>query len=213
MPGKVTYSREPPLTDPAALFSCIVQLDKLDMEGDPSDIVEKVRLIVKGIDGNPPPDLDNLDMGGCTALHQCAKQRPNEFGANKGKLAVAKILLDAGASVQKTDKFGATPLHMACMSSDPEGGLFSTLIEAGADPTAIEPMFENTPLHWACQSGLPRVLEPIFSAPNVREALAMTNKDGKTPIEVAKAGANKAPYPFKSSAELVRMIEAFNKKK
>ena len=52
MPGKVTYSREPALTDPAALYSCFVQLDKLDIEGDPSPIVEKVRLIVKGIDGN-----------------------------------------------------------------------------------------------------------------------------------------------------------------
>jgi len=213
MPGKVTYSREPALTDPAALYSCFVQLDKLDIEGDPSPIVEKVRLIVKGIDGNPPPDLDELDMGGCTALHQCAKQRPNEFGANKGKIAVAKILLEAGTNVQKPDKFGATPLHMACMSADPDGGLVSVLVEAGADPTAVEPMFENTPVHWACQSGLPRILEPLFSAPAVREALAMQNKDGKTPIEIAQAGATKQPYAFKSSAELVRMIEAFNKKK
>lgn len=41
----------------------------------------------------------------------------------------------------------------------------------------------------------------------------MQNKDGKTPIEIAQAGATKQPYAFKSSAELVRMIEAFNKKK
>ena len=102
-------------------------------------------------------------MGGCTALHQCAKQRPNEFGANKGKIAVAKILLEAGTNVQKPDKFGATPLHMACMSADPDGGLVSVLVEAGTDPTAVEPMFENTPVHWACQSGLPRILEPLFS--------------------------------------------------
>ena len=77
-------------------------------------------------------------------------------------------------------------------------------------------MFANTALHWAAATGLPPIVEPLLALPGAAEALKMKNKGGQIPLDIAKdkagAGAWQA-YPYKSSVDVVKMLEAAAKKK
>ena len=77
------------------------------------------------LDGNPKPDTNRL--GGCegkTPLHMA--NTPDQVQA----------LLEAGADVNATDDFGATPLHRQSISPRPTAEnleIVKMLLEAGAD--------------------------------------------------------------------------------
>lgn len=76
--------------------------------------------------------LDEIDQGniniqdesGYTALHYCAQN---------GKLALAKLLIDKGADVNRKDIYGNTPLFKAVFFSGGHKEMISLLLQAGAD--------------------------------------------------------------------------------
>ena len=47
-----------------------------------------------------------------------------------------RLLLEAGACVERSDKFGITPLARACRSGEPEA--VRMLLDWGADPSALD---------------------------------------------------------------------------
>jgi len=64
------------------------------------------------------------------------------------QLEAVRMLIDAGASVNARDKFGCTPLHIACRIDDE--ALVKLLLQRNADPTAtnrrqLTPLDYNLP--------------------------------------------------------------------
>ena len=168
------------------------------------------------IDAADQTALNQQDQAGLTALHWCAKYKNLDFDNNDAKKHVAKLLLAKGARTDIYDNHGATVMHMAAMSEDWSGGIVADMVAAGAKIDEPEPYFGNTAMHWAACSGLPEIIKPLLSAPAAKDALAMKNKEGKTPLEIAeglKAGNQWNPYPYKSSAEVIDEIKAFLKSK
>ena len=99
------------------------------------------------------------------------------------------------------------------MSAEPEGvtGVVKLLCEAGARVDTPDVNFGNTALHWAAFGGLPLTLEPMLMATGFEAALAMKNKEGQTPYQIAYERANPTQmgkYPFKSCSALAKTLKA-----
>jgi ankyrin repeat protein len=62
--------------------------------------------------------------------------RPLHVAAFAGHGHVAKVLVDAGASVEAELADGARPLHLAAQDGHTEVKLMSVLVKAGADVEA-----------------------------------------------------------------------------
>ena len=76
-------------------------------------------------------DVNVKDVAGYTPLHHCAQMYSNDV-----TLALAQILLKAGANVDAKNRFGDTPLMYATMASKFE--VIQVLLDHGADPYAGE---------------------------------------------------------------------------
>lgn len=75
------------------------------------------------------------DINGDTSLH---------WAAYKGHPDVMRLLMYSGVDLQKTDNFGSTPLHLACLS----GNLYCVRMICEKDKVNLEPKDKNgkTPL-------------------------------------------------------------------
>jgi hypothetical protein len=114
---------------------------------------------------------------GETSLHYAVKT---------GSLKVTRILIDRGAYVDARDADGRTPLHYAA-----EGGFISIaklLFERGADPNA-EDNEGDTSLHVSAQKCFADVAEVPL---NHGATLLWTNRNGKTPVDLASKNECKA---------------------
>lgn len=77
---------------------------------------------------------------------------PLHVAADKGRLAVAELLLQRGAQVNaKTDLGAITPMHDAAFSG--QTTMVASLLAHGADPNACDAEFNATPLKWARFNG------------------------------------------------------------
>jgi ankyrin repeat protein len=124
-----------------------------------------------------PESVHRLSPDGFTALH---------LAAFFGKPEVARILLDAGASVDTytTNDFANQPLHAAAAGRHVE--VCRLLLAAGAGVNATQ-HGGYTPLHEAAQHGDAEMVELFLSAgadPTVAVA------DGGTPADLADAAGH-----------------------
>lgn len=98
-----------------------------------------------------------------TLLHKHKDPRagtPLHVAADKGQLAVARLLIARGAAINAlTDSGNITPLHDAAFSGHIEMVRF--LLEQGADATARDTEFTATPLAWARFNGQETVAEML----------------------------------------------------
>uniref|UniRef100_A0A6U6PJE9 Uncharacterized protein n=1 Tax=Zooxanthella nutricula TaxID=1333877 RepID=A0A6U6PJE9_9DINO len=128
---------------------------------------------------------DAIDDSGCTALH---------YAARTGEAAAGALLLECDASPNIADKMGNTPLIYA--------GIFnkrlvaSMLLWGQADPSMTN-LKGNTALHEAALVGSQDVAWLIVENGGEHTVL-LQNADGKTPLELARAGGN---------PELTEMLE------
>ena len=117
------------------------ELESLKRDGEDEDFGEQLKTVLYSVageiggcygllykaalDGNPKPDTSQLGgCGGQTPLH--IANTPDQVRA----------LLDAGADVNATDEFGATPLHRQSIARRPTAEnleIVEMLLEAGAD--------------------------------------------------------------------------------
>jgi len=114
---------------------------------------------------------------------------PLHFAAYGGNIAVAKLLLDRGAPIDRraNTKFRNTPLQVSLLTGQEEMAAF--LVSRGAD-VRIEQDEGFTALHEAAQIGSEKLIALLLDAgadPNSRA------KDGRTPLAIArKSGHERA---------------------
>ncbi len=91
-------------------------------------------------------DVNAKGIDGTTALHQAA---------HADHLDIAEMLLGAGANATAGDRYGVTPLYLACVNGNAK--MIQRLLDAGADANAVDPAGE-TALMAAARTGVPSAL-------------------------------------------------------
>ena len=127
-------------------------------------------------------NLVNNSYHGYTSMHAATSGNHQEL---------VKILISAGADVNKADKYGQTPLYEA--SIDGNIKLIKLLLKAGANVNKAN-INGKTPLHLAAQSGFIKIVRLLL---NARADITKTTKDGKTPLSLATDS---------KSLEIVRLL-------
>ena len=81
-------------------------------------------------------------------------ESPLSLSSSECFLKGMKLLIDRGANINVQDKYGRTPLHLACENVDSERHheCIEYLLQHGANPS-IQDDFGRTPLHTAVEKG------------------------------------------------------------
>eukprot|EP00826_Nyctotherus_ovalis_P037525 TRINITY_DN3426_c0_g2_i13.p1 TRINITY_DN3426_c0_g2~~TRINITY_DN3426_c0_g2_i13.p1 ORF type:complete len:399 (-),score=73.47 TRINITY_DN3426_c0_g2_i13:937-2133(-) len=115
-------------------------------------------------------DVDTRGLNDFTPLH---------FAAIEGHIEIARILLEAGATVDALSTSLSTPLHLACKRGN--RGMAEVLVEYKAEINAQD-SFGNTPLHVLSESGF---LDCLHFFLQLRPDITIRNIYGETAIELA----------------------------
>ena len=122
-------------------------------------------------------DPNAAEVDGTTALH---------WAAHFDNVAGADLLIKAGAKAQSTNRYGITPLWLACINGSSE--MVELLLNAGADPNTKMPE-GDTALMTAARTGKPAAVKALIArGANVN---AVENWKGQTALMWA-AAANSA---------------------
>ena len=117
-------------------------------------------LLQKGV----PPSAKDID--GRTPLH---------LAAMNGLVAVARVLVEAGADLDSVNKIGQTALIYAVVEEQVE--MVRLLIEKGADVNKGNSLHWGwTPLHWAALTDNVGVVEAVLAGEGVRNGKDMTDR-------------------------------------
>lgn len=147
---------------------------------------EKIKLYVSG---KTPQDLMAIHhFGGRNALHMATYGLPEPRPDEKINESI-QLLLDAGFDPMSRDNFGQTPLHYAVRNSNKIA--LNLLLNAGANPNAVDSEYSNTPLHLAATLKADNMIRRLVTAggdPN------KTRKNGENSIQVYKKFHSK-PFP------------------
>eukprot|EP00968_Pinguiococcus_pyrenoidosus_P016956 scaffold1651_cov317-Pinguiococcus_pyrenoidosus.AAC.21 len=119
-----------------------------------------------------PQLWEAVDEDGNTPLHLAVTGRQR---------AVVKMLLEAEADVNRTDKSGVTPLHHAAGLGSVK--MVELLVGNGADLSLQSGA--GTPLHWAAGNGH---FEAVDTLLGLGAAVDSANEQGITPVIMAAAG-------------------------
>jgi ankyrin repeat protein len=112
-----------------------------------ADDLEKVRALLE-----QGADVNAASGDGMTALHRAART---------GNLAMAELLIGAGANLEAETRLGEhTPLHVASASG--RSGVVAVLVAAGANVNALTTT-GATPLHFAAASGSADAVAALLS--------------------------------------------------
>ena len=121
------------------------------------------------------------------------RESPLIASASLGAEQVSKVLVEAGAALEKTSVFGARALHWAAWIGTPS--TVELLIEHDADIEAKCSEFAATPLFWAVHGYGPNGPRPKRDQVEVARVLIQAgaavetvNKDGLSAIELSKLG-------------------------
>jgi uncharacterized protein len=87
-------------------------------------------------------DVNAPQVDGATALH---------WAVRLDDLEMADLLIGAGADVKAANRFGVTPLSLACINGN--GAMIEKLLKAGADPNAALSELGETPIMMAARTG------------------------------------------------------------
>jgi ankyrin repeat protein len=126
-------------------------------------------------------NIDALDQDGNSALW---------LATRFSKIDVVLRLLDANADVDLPNNQGWTPLHCStfCGNEAKDVAIVEAILDAGADPNAVEPTYGETPLHYAVKAtNSPEMVKLLIDAGADVNA---TSTSGDTPLQFAVAKGN-----------------------
>lgn len=132
--------------------------------------------------------------------------RPIHFAARAGSLAILKLLLWHGASLNERDDDGATPLHLAAEAGETEMiryCLANTLVDYAKDDAG------RTALHQAALHASPAIVKELLDRgydPNVQDA------DGATPLHLAAEKGSTASLTIMLHAATPDVRNSFEEK-
>lgn len=134
---------------------------------------EAVRsLVAEKVDVNAPqPD-------GTTALH---------WAVRHDDLETTELLIHAGANVKAANRFGMTPLALACTNGN--ASIVEALLKAGEDANAVVSATGDTALMVAARTGKTDAINVLL---NHGADVNKTNSEGQTPLMWAAAAKNAA---------------------
>ncbi len=113
---------------------------------------------------------------------------PLHMAASRGKVEIARMLIDAGANVNVQNEYGSTPLHVAARRVEVE--IARMLIDAGAY-VDVQDKSGWTPLHVAAIYGNVEIARMLIDAGARKD---IPNNEGKL------------PYEFTSNQELKKLL-------
>jgi ankyrin repeat protein len=123
-------------------------------------------------------DLSAADTDGSTALH---------WAVRRDDLETANLLIGSGANVKTANRYGVTPLSLACVNGN--AALIESLLKAGADPNTALPGGE-TVLMTAARTGKADAVKVLLThGANVNFA---ESRRGQTALMWAAAEGNTA---------------------
>ena len=109
----------------------------------------------------------------CIAWHDDAGDRVGCF----------KLLRDAGANLEATDRLGRTPLHCAATAGKPD--LLSLLIQAGVNVEAVDRYANATALHDAASSSERGVVDCVELLLAAGADMDARDTSGRRPFDIA----------------------------
>jgi hypothetical protein len=131
--------------------------------------------------------IDAVDMYGFTALHCtafCAK-RGADFGrAEPERVAMCKMLVEAGADLDVRGQFGQTVLQLACVAPTPQDKMIEFLVSRGASLLQLDD-YGATAAHCAAMGGRASAVEKLTQHPDFAAALHIADGEGFTPKQRA----------------------------
>lgn len=96
-------------------------------------------------------DVNQPQADGTTALHWAVRQ---------DSLEMVKLLIGAGANVKAANRFGVSPLLLACLNGN--AVTIEALLKAGADANAVLSDVGETPLMIAARTGKPDAVNVLL---------------------------------------------------
>ena len=121
-------------------------------------------------------DANASELDGTTALH---------WAAERNDLESAQLLIGAGAKPDTANRYGMTPLSLACTNGS--GPMVALLLKAGANPNLAIPGGE-TPLMTASRTGKVEAVKELLAAG--ADVQAKEGRRGQTAIMWAAAEGN-----------------------
>ncbi|MGA9047086.1 ankyrin repeat domain-containing protein [Sulfuricurvum sp.] len=118
-----------------------------------------------------------LFLTGCTTLHTAAA---------KGNIDAIHRLSGEGNDMNAINEEGITPLIRAVNLNQKQSVI--ALLEDGADSNAADTTAGNTPLHHAILQGSTQLIRILLER---NAQLSIPNKEGKTPLDLARNATNK----------------------
>ena len=114
------------------------------------------------------------------------------FAATRaGKLSEVRRLVEAGADVHATEKWGQTPLLAAAINGEVEIARY--LLDHGADPNQAESFHGADPLSWALMQGHPEVVVVLLEGGADDRETALEAALDQGLIELARAAVEGGP--------------------
>lgn len=123
-------------------------------------------------------DVNTPQPDGTTALHWAVRHDDIES---------VNLLIHAGANVKAANRFGMTPLALACTNGN--AATIEALLKAGEDPNAVVSVTGDTALMLAARTGKTDAIDVLLNhGADVNKA----NAEGQTPLMWAAAAKNAA---------------------
>lgn len=120
--------------------------------------------------------MDFLTMDGSTALI---------YAAGDGFADCVRVLIKAGADVNKRNKRNTTPLFAACKGQNHNCALM--LLSAGAEVSTTGLVEGLTPLHYAANHCNTEFIEVLLSAGAITN---LVDRKDRVPLDIAAFGRN-----------------------